>query len=235
MQIFGFAICRTLLISNLQTGTSKKFEDLLLDNRYGKVSFFKICKSANSWAHSAVINNPQILRCANLQIENPQMLMQNPQTKFSKFLQNSFKSWLFIKIFYFVQIWIRAVYMQYLSGEKVFIYRLAEVLSPKKVCIHKSQIYKLNYTSANHKKDWVRKSQIRKSANCHICWKSANLRPQIYVVEGSQGCLKFTVFRLICDYGFRSKICRSVNPKNAACSLLHNLFKISQPFQYFTR
>jgi hypothetical protein len=41
---------------------------LLFDNRYGKVN----CKSANSWAHSA-ITNPQILRCASLQIANPQI------------------------------------------------------------------------------------------------------------------------------------------------------------------
>jgi hypothetical protein len=133
-----------------------------LYNRGWKANFYKSLQIANLQILGLILLSQirKFLRCASPQIANPQIFMINPQisSKFCTFLsKNSPSSRLFHRIFSYVQVWIREVYViQYFARRKSMYLRTCGSLSP--------QITKKIGSAKN-----------RKPAKCHICGRSPNL------------------------------------------------------------
>ncbi len=121
-----------------------------LNNKYTDFQNYSIPIYQQIWASKLFFKNPQatilrilglipplqirkVLRCASLQIENPQVFYINQQTR--KFLhcttlsQNSPKIQ-FKTSFYLEKNWITALYAIFVTEKKVCICGLASVLSP---------------------------------------------------------------------------------------------------------
>ncbi len=130
----------------------------LKQTEVGKLTFIKVCKSQIC----------KILRCASLQIENPKISWLIHISQIANFLKNSAQLCLkivltvFLKpIFYFVEIWIKALYASFVR-EKVCICWLAEVLS--------SQITKKNRYANRKSAKWhiCGRTSVRKFADCYL-------------------------------------------------------------------